>query len=260
MTRYFLFACLSLLLMGCEPEATPFPVDIPTLAPPTATAAPIRYALAANTASTVFDMELLGRNAQITTLTKPIDPADLGERFDIIAAYGLYPDATPSPTSISYTLLINSDLSPLDKIADFLSNSVVPVTIAELLDIPGTQPFSTNGTLSQTALRTELANAGWPDGIDLLFAHSQAVGVDALLEYFARSGIRLNAAPHPASIDHVHLVLVTWVTPDERQEWIEWAGAGSQAIDLFTLPISYWATPDLMITYSPLGWPIATRP
>jgi hypothetical protein len=224
------------------------------------TAAPIRYALAANTAQGVADMTLLERSAQVTTLSGTLNPTDLGEKFEIIAAYGTYTDATQSPTSVNYALVINIGLTPLDSIANLLPQSIDPASITELLGIPGAQPFSKDITMSQTTLRTELANTGWPDGIDILFANDQAVGVDATSTYFARSGLRLIPVPRQSSMNHTHLALVSWTTDDERQGWVEWAGADSPMIDLFTLPISYWAIPDLTITYSPQGWPVPARP
>lgn len=255
-----LLVLIWLLLAACEPEATPYPVDLPTPSPPPATTAPIRYALASDTAGTVADMTLLEQAAQVTVLDEAVNPADLGERFDLIAAYGTYPDATPSPVSVNYTLLVNNGLPPLDEIADHLLQSIDPAVIATTLAIPGIQPFPAENTVSPAALRAELANAGWPDGIDLLLIHDPGIGSDALTAYFAHIGIRLNPAPWQDTFDRVDLALVTWTTTDERQKWLDWAGPQSQAIDLFTLPISYWAIPDLTITYSPQGWPVPAWP
>lgn len=262
MSRRLLLALCCLLLAACEPEATPFPVDLPTPTAVPPTPAVIRYALAANTANRVADMALLERAAHITPLTEPVNPAELGTAYDIIAAYGTYPDSTRSPVNITYTLLVNSTMPPLDEVADSLLHSLDTVSLAAALNIPGVQPIApeTDSRPALPTIRSQLANAGWPDGFNLIVAHDQRLGINALVTHFSRLNVTLNPIPLGDTFAGVHLALVTWTTTDERNTWLQWAGSGTQAIDLFTLPISYWAVPDLTITYSPQGWPIPARP
>lgn len=262
MSRYLLLALCCLLVAACEAEATPFPVDLPT--PPTAppTPAVIRYALAANTTNTVADMTLLERSATITQLTEPVNPAELGTTYDLIAAYGIYPDTARSPASVTYTLLINTALPPLNEVTNSLLQSLDTVSLTAALDIPGAQPIApeTDSRPTLPSIRATLANAGWPDGFNLIVAHDPIPGAEALTVHFSRLNVILNPVPIPDTFARIHLALVTWTATDERDTWIQWAGPGAQAIDLFALPISYWAMPDLTITYSPQGWPVPARP
>jgi hypothetical protein len=91
----FKIVCCGLLLVclsACEPEATPFPVDIPTPATATPTPgvpAPVRYALAPNTLDSVADRSLLEGSAQVTQLSEAVNLDDLGTQFDVIAAYAV---------------------------------------------------------------------------------------------------------------------------------------------------------------------------
>src|SRR5262245_16264955 len=83
-----------LLVAACGPEATPYPVDIPsatTSTPQTSDTSTIRYALAANTNGLVSDLSLIQASAQIEQLTEAVNPADLGNRYDLVAAYGDLP-------------------------------------------------------------------------------------------------------------------------------------------------------------------------
>ena len=251
-----LLACLS----ACEPEATPFPVDIPTPATATPTPgapAPVRYALAPNTLDAVADRALLESSAQVTQLSEAVHLDDLGTQFDIIAAYGTYPDATPSPSVVTLSLLINTSLSPLDNpaLAGILQRGADPAALIAQLDIPGLQAVPGDVT-SQSTLRAELANAGWPDGIDLSLAYENVIAVNALQAYWQALNIHLNAFPLQDLSGQTHLTLFVWTTPEQRAAF---AGTDSSVIDLLTMPISYWAVPGLQISYSPQGWPIVTR-
>jgi hypothetical protein len=55
----------------------------------------------------------------------------------------------------------------------------------------------------------------------------------------------------------LHLGLITWATADERAGWVNQIGEAN-VIDLYTLPISYRALPELTIAITADGWPIAT--
>jgi hypothetical protein len=260
----FKIACCGLLLAclsACQPEPTPFPVDIPTPATATPTPgapAPIRYALAPNTLNAVADRDLIESSAQVTQLSEAVNLDSLGSQFDLIATYGSYPNATPSPSVITLSLRLNTSLAPLDDptLADILLHSIDPAALAAQMEIPGVQAIPYEVT-AQAALRADLANAGWPDGIDLSLAHENVIAVTALQTYWQGLNIHLNVFPLQDLRGPTHLTLFAWTTPEQRAAFAE---PNSGMIDLLTVPISYWAVPSLQIRYSPQGWPIATRP
>jgi hypothetical protein len=247
------------ILSACQPEATPFPVDIPT--PATGTPTPgalaiIRYALAPNTLDSIADRELLEESAQVTQLSEAVNLDSLGTQYDLIAAYGTYPDATPSPSVVTLSLAINTALSPLDNPAlnDFLQRSIDPAAL--VIDISGVQSIPRE-PVSLTTLRSELANAGWPDGLDLSLAYENVIAVNALQTYWQALNIHINSFPLQDLSGPTHLTVFAWTTPEQRTNWA--AQYGDTVVDLLTVPISYWAVPGLPISYTPQGWPIVTR-
>ncbi len=253
-----LVACLS----ACQPEATPFPVDIPTPAtasPTPGAPAPIRYALAPNTADSVADRGLLESSAQVTQLSEAVNLDDLGPQYDLIAAYGSYPDATPSPSLVTLSITVNTALSPLDNpaLANIIQRSFDPAALAAISDISGVQPIMRD-IVPLTVLRAELANAGWPDGLDLSMAYENLIAVNALQTQLQALNIHINSFPLSDLRGQTHLTVFAWTTPEQRTAVAQ--HHSGPVIDLLTVPISYWATPGLQISYSPQGWPIATRP
>lgn len=266
------------LLAGCGPQPTPFPVDIPaeeTQPPAPTEAAPaavepslppgiIRYALAANTAGLVADLPLIEASTQVEQLADPPHPDDLGRRYDILAAFGDLPGGQRSPILQHVALLINPAAVQQEELAAVLRHSLDPADVLAALAAPGTaaEPLAIP---SVTARRVELANAGWPDGINLNLAYTFAPG--AAQAAAALQAARIGTQPAQMTAEalnsaletgQIHLALIVWKTPDERAAWAERAGAAN-LVDLYTVPIGYQAAPGLNITFTPSGWPIANR-
>lgn len=262
----FLFLCLlaASLLSACQPKPTPFPVDIPPT--PTLTPVPgapnlIRYALAANTAGLVSDLDIISETSSIEQLTEDPNPADIGTRFDVIAAYGKWAGAMESPVLPRVALVINPTLPPFDNpaIIDVVRRALNPTEIVAAVEIPGVEANSI-ATAAAIDLRTALANAGWPDGFDVVVAYSPIPGLTQITEQFAAIGINGQFVPlADSNWERTHLAIITWTTQEEHAEWVEHAGNESNVVDLFSLPISYWAAPEFSITFTSGGWPLAAR-
>lgn len=270
--------CLIILLAACGPEATPFPVDLPTPdtamsaslgtpeAAPGVNAAPgvIRYALAANIAGLVDDLSLIEQTARVETLAAPVNPDDLGSRYDIIAAYGDLPGGQRSPIEHHVALVLNPALSPTNDadIAGILRRAINPQAILPAMTIPGAMPELLESD-SPTTLRVELANAGWPDGFDLNLVYDDAPGVEAVIAALQSISIVVYARQADDALaafetNQANLALITWSTPEERATWEKREG-DANVIPLYTLPISYLAVEGLTITFTPSGWPVAHR-
>lgn len=253
------------LLAGCEQTPTPFPVDIPTATTAvSAASAPqhIRYALAPNIAGTRQTDSAGDPRIEMIQLSDPINLETLGSQYDIIVTYGAYDDSVPSPTLINYALLINTTLSPLDdpKIAAVVRQVVNPASLTTGLDIPDVR-IAEHETQSKAALQTALANAGWPDGFDLSFGHdSDLLALTEIHEQFGALNIRLGDQPLTNDFASYHLALVTWTTPSERSVWTDLLTSEDDLIELFGLPISYWAVPGLNVSFGPQGWPVVLLP
>jgi hypothetical protein len=255
-------------LIGCTPEATPFPVDIPPTAgstPPPGSNAAVRYALAANTEGYVADMGLIKASAQVEQLIEPINPAELGARFDLAAAYGDLPDGVRSPVMPHVALVINPAASPLNDptLLAVLRRSLNPAAMITVLDIPGATADTIEST-SPSVLRTELANAGWPDGMILSLAYAYTPGAAQIAEQLGGSGIHVRLSLLPESEissafddETIQAALIAWETPEERQIWIDRFDE-TNVIDLYAVPISYIAVEGLTVSFSSAGWPLPT--
>jgi hypothetical protein len=260
---------LMILLAGCGPQATPFPADIPVAATSTSEAgaqAPIRYALAANTEGFVSDLALIQAATRVEQLSEPINPDDLGSRYDIVAAYGDLPDGTRSPISPHAALVMQTDSLPLGNtvLLDVFRRSIQLQGIVTTLNIPGITPDPVESGQSGS-LRTELANAGWPDGFALNLAYAYVPGVQQLAEQFEAAGIRVRVTALDRSDvmmaleqNRMQAALISWSSTDDRALWTERFG-DDHVIDLYTIPISYRATAGLNISFTPDGWPLVSR-
>ncbi|MBZ0292400.1 MAG: hypothetical protein K8L99_07505 [Anaerolineae bacterium] len=260
--RALWLSLLVFMVVACEPEPTPFPVDMPseeiTQLPATQEQpVAIRYALAANTENHVSDLNLIAAKAEITQLEDTFSAADLGTRFDVIAAYGNWPGAILSPVTPTVSLVINTSVAPFtdESIIPILEASVDPASVLEALAIPVER--SASGGSSPADLRVQLANAGWPDGFERALGHSNPPGVDEIVQQWA--AIHITAYPQlmtQAEVNPYDLLLVQWSSPDERELWSTIFGATTRVVDLYSLPISYWAVPEVNIEFTPGGWPV----
>jgi hypothetical protein len=110
---------------------------------------------------------------------------------------------------------------------------------------------------SQT-LRTSLANAGLPDGFDLSLASLYTPGAEAVAAQLATVGIGTRVTQivpeEAADLTPFHLILFG----SSGQDLVQNIDVENR-IDLFTVPISYRAIPELAIEFTPSGFPIARR-
>ncbi len=240
----------------------------PPAAEATVSAAPdgIRYALDANTAGAVADFDQLSDAATVETLAEAINPADLGTRFDLAAAYGDLPGGIRSPVTPYIALVVNANRPPLDNplFADALRQALDPSAIITALNLAGAS-VDFSGTGDRAAVRSALANAGWPDGVAVRLGHSAVPGAQVIAEQLRAFGIRAEVTAVGASAlleslndGSIQIALIAWTSADERQSWVNAVGE-TNVIDLFSVPISYIATEGLSITFTPGGWPLAEQ-
>ena len=237
-----------LLACACEPDATPLPGNLPTREPPTpepTELSALRYAIAPNTLPYLSepDRAQIASSAEIVALDAPPAAAELGARYDIVVALGDLPDSELAPSPLQLSLIFNTSLSPLDDpdLELIVYQTIDPQAVAGALGVPPEQAGAAPAP-SRSALRSRLANAGYPDGFDLTLA-AFAPGADVLARLLEAVGIHtriVTAADEPA-----HLTLTTAPTTD--------------ALTLLTLPIRYRAVDGLTITFTPAGFPVAQR-
>lgn len=269
--RLLCAAFIGLLFAACQPVATPFPADgnITNPAPPNATADPIatqgtiRYGLAAKRDELGADFDLIAAGALVEELTAAPDPNDLGARFDIIAGFGAWPGAERSPRSLRVTLALNPASPPLDDptIQEVLRRALNPAALLAASGIIDAETAPVDYA-PPAELRATLANAGWPDGFEIILAYDPVPGVQAIVDQLRVVGIESRTRPRGNTTFEdaaIHAAVVAWRTPEARALWVERSGGEDLVIDLFALSISYWASPDLELTFSPNGWPIAAR-
>ena len=244
-----IMAGLLLLVCACEPTATPLPVNLPTLPPPSPTAgtpAPLRYAVAPDTLPYLSDADrsLISASAQIIPLDTAPVTEDLGTRYEIVVALGDLPDGTRTDSPLELDLVVNPSLPPLDnpKLVDILRRAIDPQKIVAALHIPGAQAAAAQPSDLLT-IRSDLANAGYPDGFDVTV--TAAPGADALAQLLDAVGIETRIITTVG--EATHLTLVSGQTPP------------ANAIPLCTIPISYRAVDGLKINFTPSGFPIIQK-
>ncbi len=245
-------AGLLLLICACEPEATPLPNNLPTLPPATTdarnapTPAPVRYAIAPNLSPFLLpdDSAQISANTSLIALTEPPNPSEFGVSYDFIVGLSDLPDGTAAPSPLQINLIINTTLPPLDNpaLAEIVRRALAPAKLVSALAIPGAQPVTAT-PVDPLILRTELANAGYPDGFDLTISDQIAPGAAAIVQVLATVGIETRVVTDPG--EAVHLTLTTVQAAD--------------AIPLFSVPISYRAVDGLSISFTASGFPIAQK-
>ena len=244
-----------LLACACQPPATPLPVNLPTLPPPsstpglyTSTPTPLRYAVAPD-ALPFFsqqDQTQISASAAIIPLDAPPVPSDLGVRYDLVVAVGDLAGGTLAPSPLQIGLVINSALPPLDDptLVEIIRRTIDPQKIAAALNLPGVQA-ATEQPEDSTALRNQLANAGYPDGFDVTLAVQIAPGAEVLTQMLKAIGIDARLTTNLS--EPAHLTLTSEQT------------GNANVIPLFSLPINYSAVAGLKISFTPDGFPIAQK-
>jgi hypothetical protein len=219
----------------------------------------VRYALAPNTAGLIAEIDRLEDIALVQQLDAPPDPADLGAAYDIVAAYGEVPGWQLSAITPRVTLVIRPDALPGDTAA-LVTEAIDPAALVDRIGVPGASTL-TAGSVTPGEVRAAFANLGHPDGFGLVLGSAYVPGTDQVqdaltaLNVPTRAIVMDNAAIRAAlDAGEIDAALVTWTTEDEAQAWRDFA-----ARDLYTLPIRYQAVQGLTITFTPGGWPIATR-
>lgn len=264
MARILPFLILVLLLASCEPAATPFPVELAATATPTlppSTPVPIRYALAPNTAGLIADLTLMQGGGIVQQLSVLPDPTGIGSEYDVVVIYGDFNGWTRA-SAPTISLVIGPDMEPA--LADILRRAIDAQGIIAALDISGATAASSAHTPAPI-LRIELANMGRPDGFGINLGYAYTPGASQITAQLtaaniqSRLSLQTNTDLQSALIEgRLQAGLIMWLTPDERQSWADRFGS-AQVIDLYTVPISYLAAPDLVISLTPGGWPLARR-
>ena len=254
------------LLAACEPDATPLPAFVAattTPAPATATPGPLRYALTSDTGGSVAEMALLQASAEVVTLGAD-EAAELGS-YALLAGYGDRPGWARSPVTPRVSLAIGARRTPLDSdaMAEMIVNGLDAAALVAAGGIGGSEPLSVASAAPTT--RTTLANAGWPDGFDVTLGDAGLPGAEAAAAQLTALGLRVTRVRLPpdelvpALADgRANLVLIAWTDEAARQALAEAVGA-ARVVDLYTLPIAFQAADGLRLTFTPGGWPLASR-
>lgn len=255
---------LFVVLAACEAAATPI-AAVPTASEAAAEATasptppPYRYGILSDTLPYVRDVEALQDQAQLESV--PAN-ADL-QNYDLLTGYGTADGWETAPTTHHVALLIHPALPPLDDatLRAIVQQSSSPRPLITRIEIPGLRPASDQETDS-AALRTQLANQGYPDGLRLVLAAEPVPGIEAVRQQLAASNLRTRLSEAaPADIltryeqQQAHLFLVRWIEEGERRAWTERIGT-ENVIELYSIPIRYRVRAGLSVAFSAEGFPI----
>lgn len=254
---------------ACGPKPTPFPVDLPTEMPATATsppAQPIHYALHSNTLGAVAEIDQLAENAVVDQIEGPVPENEPGDLIDIVAAYGDWAGWQRSALTPYIAMVINPAIMPLSepRVLEMLRASLDPERLVSEMAIPGAGAVYASAS-EVSALRAEQANLGFPDGFRLNAANGFVPGIGPIQAQLRAAGfesamLMLTEAKIREGFANgwLHLAFIVWTTSETRAAWVEDVGEAN-VIDLYLVPISYKALPGLDITFTPGGWPVARR-
>ncbi len=250
---------LGIVLIGCESQSTPIAsISTPTDVPQT-TSVPIpelRYGVAGSLAqyltnsSEYTNFEVLGSSSSI-------------EDFDLVIAYGIYDGWQLSPQSHHVSLAINANLPPLDNFAllELIPRMIDAQALISEIQISGIQQTRAQSPENVGTVRTILANAGYPDGIQLVLATNTTFALDELIRQFAVRSIDLRLIEMTEAVfsdNQAHLALFFWTQDNEREALASQVGY-EHIIDLFTVPISYITPSGISVDFSENGLPIPSQ-
>jgi hypothetical protein len=254
-------AGIAIGLASCEAQATPvagaFATATPTLAP--TSVAPIRYALTQSSllfAPNISALQQVGFVEQLAS--------EDSEDYDVIIGYGTRDGWQTAPQPLTIGLVINPNLSPLNKpqVAQWVRQSVdtnalmgEPSWIA--LRLP---------TLAPADIRAQMVQAQTPDGYKLVLGHSFTATLDALIANFSASNLEIETRViKPDQLDalipnnQAHLVLVAWANDTAKNAWVAQVG-DENVLEFIQVPIRYRLANGIAVTgYIEDGLPIAER-
>lgn len=207
------------------------------------TPASLRYAISDSLLPylTDEDRRLISASAEI--IPHRLEDADvLGNDYDFLLSANDSIGGKSAPAPLQVNLLIDPTLSPLDNatLADILRRVIIPKQVVSLAQALPT-PSPTELPISPAAIRAELANAGYPDGFDLTLSSPFTAEANAVVEALAAYGIEVRIVSNQPA----HLTITSLPT--------------ANAILLYDIPLTYLATDGLIITFTPSGFPIASR-
>lgn len=257
------FTLISLFFSACTDQAqpTPFPAEIEGTATPSPTATPrppLRIGLDHNTAGYVAEIHQLRAIGIVEELDLPTAQASLGDRYDIVAGYGLADGWLTSPTQTRVGILIDPSVYT-PEVAQMILSALDGTWVHQRY--PYTIP-ALNVSTHAGEIRTYFANNGLPDGIVGLIGMVHAPATDGVIEALENINIRVRPITYQASAiadafqdGLISMAIITWTNDDEMAVWQGLFGA-EYLHQLYSLPIRYLARDDLTITFTASGWPI----
>jgi len=262
MCRWVILAVALWVFTGCEPTATPLPVGIiADTATPDASATPkLRYVLTQRIAPFLG----LGQGFGDTVDVLIVPDIDTLMDADIVIDFGEHTGMIRTPQAFTVRLLLNTNIPPLD---DPVVGQIIQIALASVefegsTSLPGAIFQNQQGMITGQNTRSDLANAGFPDGVNLTLRADYVPDVARFAEIAQTHGIHLRieertgnmlplATPEPASI---HLWL-TSLSPEMME-----IPPSALMVDFYSLPISYRASPEIQLRFTAQGFPVPATP
>jgi hypothetical protein len=203
------------------------PLTQTPVATETAVPGTVRYALT-DMAATILSRQDI-ESLLVTGTVTIVGTLEETLGYDLGIATQPYADGEMLPRTAELAVEVNAAESPLD-------DPVIRSAIEAVL--------STDG--DPTTIREDLANAGYPDGITL-YVTAQPPELMAFMTALVNRTAAYSILIQPAPSDEHHLLLR--LNPE----------AVDVLIPLETISLYYRASPDLSVTISPNGLPVAVR-
>ena len=247
---------LAVVFSACEAPSTPIPVGASTPLPPTedviVVAPTLQSTLSIGIASTTADyldnLERLQEVAQVNTF----DDLSQAQAFDLAISYGAI-DGWQQASSQDIILVMNTQLAPLNQpeIVQIIQQSIDTQQVINVVDILGVEALYSS-ILANIDARNQLANLGYPDGLQLSAFFEASPALEAIGDSLRQRNIRLNLTPLQSDVEAVlsqnlaHLIFLHRPTEDFQ---------ANNALPLLRIPISYRTSDELPLSFSPMGFP-----
>lgn len=205
---------------------------------------PLRYGILPNAAeyAPIAQLERTGLSVEIVNDTSRY------EDYDALIGYGLYDGWEPVQAHTQPVVMaLDVSLAPLNQpdIAQVVRNAVNGISVAGQLNISGVYPLHTPSTSLVDA--SQLANIGYAEGVILYGVWDDLPGVAIVREQLARGGVTLVRLSGDNAAERAHMRI-------ERGD-----DTATDALPLYTLPLSYRARDNLAVSFTDTGWLIISR-
>lgn len=259
MRKLLVLAVALVVLAGCEQTATPLPValQITDTPAPTSEVPRLRFAYSIDALAMFAGRDTLAAHAELSIY----DPSvDFQTPYDLVVVLGKQENLTLAPERITIRLILDTTQPPLDdpEVERLVRSAFDPIRLAEAFAYLSAAPVNEGAEIVDPArVRTELANAGYPDGLPITVLVDHLPRSEVLTDILRPFGINIRLISGDDTGSDVQFpsgdanAFLTGSNPT----WLSQVDA-ENVINLYSVPISYRAADRIALTFDAQGFPV----